>query len=81
MVNKMENSISEVELMDFETIVIGRYATKMFDGRKLPIPAEYVKILKLPSNLMPTALCPIGYASDKPNQKIRFPQEEVFAYT
>ena len=44
-------------------------------------PAEYAKILKLPSDLVPTALCPIGYASDNPKQKIRFPQEEIFAYT
>src|SRR3989338_5744684 len=29
-------------------------------------PKEYTKILGLPGNLVPTALCPIGYASDKP---------------
>ncbi len=43
-------------------------------------PEAYAKILDLPSNLVPTALCPIGYASDKPNQKLRFPKEEVFIY-
>lgn len=44
-------------------------------------PAEYSKILNLPKNLVPTALCPIGYASDKPNPKLRFPKEEVFVFS
>ena len=43
-------------------------------------PAEYSKILNLPKNLVPTALCPIGYASDKPTPKLRFREEEVFIY-
>jgi len=43
-------------------------------------PEEYAKILKLPSNLVPTALCPIGYAADKPNPKLRFPKEKMFIY-
>jgi len=43
-------------------------------------PKAYAKILNLPSNLVPTALCPIGYASDKPKPKLRFPAEEVFSY-
>ena len=38
----------------------------------------YAKILELPDHLVATALCPIGYASDKPKQKLRFPSEEVF---
>ena len=41
-------------------------------------PKEYSKILNLPSNLVPTALCPIGYAADKQKGKLRFPREEVF---
>ncbi|MBI2652812.1 NAD(P)H-dependent oxidoreductase, partial [Candidatus Woesearchaeota archaeon] len=41
---------------------------------------EYAKILKLPNNLVPTALCPIGYSADKPKPKIRFPMGEVFIY-
>ncbi len=43
-------------------------------------PKAYSKILNLKSNLVPTALCPIGYASDKPTPKLRFPSEEVFMY-
>lgn len=41
-------------------------------------PKAYAKILNLPSNLVPTALCPIGYASDAKKDKLRFPKEEVF---
>ncbi|MBI3035786.1 NAD(P)H-dependent oxidoreductase [Candidatus Woesearchaeota archaeon] len=43
-------------------------------------PKEYSKILNLPKNLVPTALCPIGYAADKQKEKLRFPKEEVFVY-
>lgn len=43
-------------------------------------PKGYAKILNLPENLVPTALCPIGYASDKPKPKIRFPKEEVVVF-
>lgn len=41
-------------------------------------PSAFAKILELPANLVPTALCPIGYAADKQKQKLRFPEEEVF---
>ena len=41
-------------------------------------PNAYSKILNLPANLVPTALCPIGYASDKPKPKLRFAKEEMF---
>lgn len=43
-------------------------------------PDKYSKILKLPVNLVPTALCPIGYANDTSKPKLRFPKEEVFVY-
>ena len=41
-------------------------------------PKEYARILRLPPNLVPTMLCPVGYAADKPGPKIRFPREEIF---
>ena len=41
-------------------------------------PAEYSKILNLPKNIVPSALVTIGYASDKPHTKIRYPKEELF---
>jgi nitroreductase len=41
---------------------------------------EYSRILKLPSNLHPTALCPVGYAAvdDVKRPKVRFSKEEMF---
>ena len=41
-------------------------------------PKEYSRILGLPGHLVPTMLCPVGYAADKPEPKIRFPGEEIF---
>jgi nitroreductase len=40
-------------------------------------PAAYARILNLPKNLAPVMLCPIGYAADKPNPKIRHPISEI----
>ncbi len=40
--------------------------------------AQYAEILKLPQNLVPTVLCPIGYAADQPRPKTRFPKEDIF---
>ena len=41
-------------------------------------PAEYSRILKLPGHLIPTILCALGYAADKPMVKVRFPKEDIF---
>ena len=41
-------------------------------------PSEYSKILNLPSNIVPTALCTIGFANDTPKPKVRNTTEEVF---
>ncbi|MBI4140791.1 NAD(P)H-dependent oxidoreductase [Candidatus Woesearchaeota archaeon] len=38
----------------------------------------YAKILNLPENLVPTVVCPIGFAADKPKQKTRFAAKDVF---
>jgi nitroreductase / dihydropteridine reductase len=40
-------------------------------------PAEFSKILKVPAPLVPTMLCPIGFAADRPMQKVRYPIEEI----
>ena len=39
---------------------------------------EYARILGLPPTLVPTMLCPVGYAADRPNPKWRFPAEDLF---
>jgi nitroreductase len=41
-------------------------------------PKEYSRILGLPPHLVPTMLCPVGYAADRPVPKIRFPVGEIF---
>lgn len=41
-------------------------------------PAKYSEILKLPKNLVPTVVCPVGYAADTPHPKARFSAKEVF---
>jgi len=41
-------------------------------------PAEFARILALPPHLVPTMLCPVGYAADRPMPKLRFPAGEIF---
>jgi len=41
-------------------------------------PAKYSEILGLPKNLVPTLVCPVGYAADTPHPKARFPAKDVF---
>ena len=41
-------------------------------------PVDYSRILKLPSNIVPTALVPVGHAADTQPPKTRFSKEEVF---
>jgi nitroreductase len=40
-------------------------------------PKEFSRILKIPAPLVPTMLCPVGYAADKPMPKVRFAKEDV----
>ncbi|MBI2572562.1 NAD(P)H-dependent oxidoreductase [Candidatus Woesearchaeota archaeon] len=40
--------------------------------------ADYSKILNLPAHLVPTVVCPIGFAADVARPKMRFSKEEVF---
>jgi nitroreductase len=38
----------------------------------------YSKILKLPANLVPSVVVPVGYAADTPRPKLRFAKKDVF---
>jgi nitroreductase/dihydropteridine reductase len=40
-------------------------------------PDEYARILRLPSHLVPTLLCPVGYAADQAPAKWRYAKEEL----
>lgn len=42
--------------------------------------SKCAEILKLPDNLAPAALCPIGYAADSSKHKLRFNDEEIFIF-
>ncbi|MCM2325204.1 MAG: NAD(P)H-dependent oxidoreductase [Candidatus Woesearchaeota archaeon] len=41
-------------------------------------PEQFAQILDLPKGLVPTVICPIGYAADSPMPKLRFKKEELF---
>jgi nitroreductase len=40
-------------------------------------PEAVTRILRIPPPLVPTMLCPVGYAADKPKKKMRFAKEEI----
>jgi nitroreductase/dihydropteridine reductase len=40
-------------------------------------PDEYARILQLPPNLVPTLLCPVGYAVGEAPKKWRYPKEDL----
>lgn len=60
------NALNGAKALGFDSCPVGG-----FD------PAEYSRILKIPANLVPVMLCPVGYAADKPMPKIRFPREDI----
>ena len=41
-------------------------------------PKEYARILDLPTHLVPTSVCPVGYAADTPRPKRRLEEKDVF---
>jgi len=41
-------------------------------------PAAYSKILKLPANILPTVVMPVGYTTEKATPKVRFATKDVF---
>ena len=63
----MGNAVNGATSLDLDSCPMGG-----FD------PKEYSRILGLPPHLVPTMLCPVGYAADQPGPKLRFPKEEIF---
>jgi len=61
------NALNGAKSLGFDSCPMGG-----FDGK------EYARILGLPPHLVPTMLCPVGYAADRPMPKFRFPVEEIF---
>jgi len=60
------NAINGAKALGFDSCPMGG-----FD------PAGYTRILKIPKNLTPVMLCPIGYAADTPGPKIRYERDEI----
>jgi nitroreductase len=60
------NALNGAKSLGFDSCPMGGFS-----------PAEFSRILKIPPPLVPTMLCPLGYAADKPMKKIRYPREEI----
>ena len=65
--NALGNALNGAKFLGFDSCPMEGFDSK-----------EYSNILNLPENLVPCVLCPIGFASDKPEPKLRFPDEDVF---
>ena len=63
------NALNGAKFLGFDSCPMEGFNTK-----------DVIKILKLPSNLVPAALCPIGYAADENKEKLRFSKEELFDF-
>lgn len=61
------NAVNGARSLGFDSSLMGGFNAK-----------EFASILELPSNLVPTLIVAIGYAADRPMQKVRFTKEEVF---
>lgn len=60
------NALNGAKALGFASCPIGAFDS---DG--------YAHVLQLPSNLVPTIVCPIGFPADKPKPKTRFSREEI----
>jgi nitroreductase len=40
-------------------------------------PAQVAKVLVLPAHVKPTALCPLGYGTDRPSIRVRFAKDDI----
>ena len=60
------NAVNGAKALGFDSCPIGGFE-----------PGEYSRILGLPANLVPTALCPLGYAAGVPGEKLRVPLAEI----
>lgn len=60
------NALNGAKALGFDSCPMGGFNTQ-----------EFSRILKIPPPLVPTMLCPIGYAADKPMKKVRFAKEDI----
>lgn len=60
------NALNGAKALGFDSCPMGGFDQK-----------EFSRILKIPAPLVPTMLCPVGYAADKPMPKLRFAKEDI----
>jgi nitroreductase len=60
------NALNGAKALGFDSCPMGGF-----------VPDEFSRILNIPRPLVPVMLCPVGYAADKPMQKVRFPKEDI----
>jgi nitroreductase/dihydropteridine reductase len=60
------NALNGAKSLGFDSCPMGGFDQK-----------EFTRILKIPPPLVPTMLCPVGYAADKPMPKVRFAKEDI----
>lgn len=60
------NALNGAKSLGFDSCPMGGFDAK-----------EFSRILRIPENLVPVMLCPVGYAADSPMKKIRYPREEI----
>jgi nitroreductase / dihydropteridine reductase len=61
------NAVNGAKSLGFDSSLMGGFNAK-----------EFARLLELPSNLVPTLMVAIGYASERPMKKVRFTKEDVF---
>ena len=61
------NAVNGAKSLGFDSSLMGGFNSK-----------EFARLLELPSNLVPTLMVAIGYASERPMKKVRFTKEDVF---
>ncbi len=61
------NAVNGAKSLGFDSSLMGGFNAK-----------EFARLLELPSNLVPTLMVAIGYASERPIKKVRFTKEDVF---
>lgn len=75
-------AVCEAQHNVFIAAITAIYAAKSLGIDSCPMqgfdPAAYSKILKIPDNLVPTIIVPLGYPADKQMPKLRLPKEEIF---
>ncbi|MCL5736934.1 MAG: nitroreductase family protein [Actinobacteria bacterium] len=74
---KLQWSQNQVYIM-LGNAVNGAYSLGLASGPMTAFqPGEFAKILKLPANIVPTALVAVGYPADKFLGKMRYPVDEI----